>query len=224
MGLAVVFRSWSLTISFDAPMLGQHFWDTAFGLYLLVPFALSILVILLETGIVEKRHKLVTGVMWTALLLLLLAHPLLVPWCNLPAYREMLILMTHKIGSPVFLTQLGIIGFYSWAWIRRVPYAEFCVCVSLIVISKLDPQGFVRSDFRIRSVCHSALAISGHRNAAVNPGDSHEELVPLSARRNCTGLRFRKFGFVCTAFTAIHTGLVAPAVARRAADRTVLQG
>ncbi|MBL8820038.1 MAG: hypothetical protein JNL58_28700 [Planctomyces sp.] len=145
MGLAVLFRSWSLTISFDAPYLGKFFWDTAFGVYFLVPFVLSILVLFLEIGIAEKKRRLVTTTMWLTPLLLVLAHPGIAPWGKLPAYSDMVQLVSASAGSPVYLTQLGIIAFYLWAWLRRVRFAETAVCATLLGLTILNPQGFTDS-------------------------------------------------------------------------------
>ncbi|MEZ6041149.1 MAG: hypothetical protein R3C20_11625 [Planctomycetaceae bacterium] len=121
----VCFRSYSLTISFDVPVTMKHFWDTTFGLYQLVPFLLAVQLLLLEISIVEKRRKLQWCLMLTASLLLLPAHPLIVPWHGLPAYRGFLENLTMTAASPLYLTILALGGFYAIAWWRGLRFAEF---------------------------------------------------------------------------------------------------
>jgi hypothetical protein len=140
---AVVFRSFSLTISFDVPGLTTHFWDSAFGVYLLVPFLLAVLVLLLEIGIVEKLPRLQNGVLACSPILLLMAHPRIVPWHRLPSYAAFVDQLTYSIASPVYLVLLGLMLFFTWALWRCVKAAEFGWVVSLLGLAIVPTRIFV---------------------------------------------------------------------------------
>ncbi len=140
---AVMFRSYSLTISFDAPGLTTHFWDSAFGVYLLVPFLLAVLVLLLEISIVEKLPRLQNGVLACSSILLLMAHPRIVPWHRLPSYAAFVDQLTYSVASPVYLTMFGLSLFFTWALWRGVKAAEFGWIVSLLGLAIVPTRIFV---------------------------------------------------------------------------------
>jgi len=142
---AVMFRSFSLTISFDAPGLTNHFWDSTFGVYLLVPFLLAVLVLLLEISIVERLPRLQHGVMACSPLLLLLAHPLLVPWNRLPSYVAFVDQLTYSIASPFYLALCGLLLFFLWALLRGVKFAEFGVVLALLGLAIVPTRIFVNT-------------------------------------------------------------------------------
>lgn len=147
--LAVCFRSYSLTMSFDVLQSSGHYWDTAFGPYQLIPFLLAVYVILLEISITERLPKLQHGVLLTAPLLLLIAHPWLVPWSRLPGYAEFTVTFTRELASPVFLTVLGLALLYSWAWFRRVPYSKAGVSTMVLLATFLGPRSFAYPGWRL---------------------------------------------------------------------------
>ncbi len=138
--LAVCFRAYSLTISFDAPSLQSSFWDTSFGLYFLVPFALAILFLLLEIGIVERSVKLQSFVLLAAPALLPLSYPWLVPWMTLRTYGFFAYEVTRQLGSPVYLTLIGLTVFYAWAWLRGVARGELGVIAMLLLAVVVGPD------------------------------------------------------------------------------------
>ena len=140
--LTVCFRAYSFTMSFDGVPSSGFYWDTIFGLYQLVPFLLAILFLLLEIGRVEKLASLQHGVMLTAPLLLIAAYPWMVPWHDLLAYRTFAYHFVNSIGSPVFLTLIGLFLFYGWAWLRRVRYAEVGLSATMLLLSCIGPQSF----------------------------------------------------------------------------------
>jgi hypothetical protein len=137
---AVCFRTWSLTISFDAPLLTGHFWDSAFGVYLLIPFLLSIIVVVLEIGLVENNAVLRRLALLSAPLLIVLAHPLLVPWNQLPSYMNFTEQLTSDLASPVYLTTVALAIFYALTWIRGVRSAEMGFVVMMLILSFLQPR------------------------------------------------------------------------------------
>lgn len=138
--LAICFRAYSLTISFDAPSLIYSFWDTSFGLYFLIPFAMAVLVVLLEIGIVERNVKLQMTTLYAAPVLLLVSYPWLVPWMQLNAYALFVYEVTRTIGSPVFLTMIGLVTFYGWAWFRGVLHAELGAIAMLLLAVFIGPD------------------------------------------------------------------------------------
>jgi hypothetical protein len=140
--LAVCFRSFSLTMSFDPLTNSGHYWDTTFGLYQLVPFLLTVLVVLLEIAIVENLPKLQRGVMLWAPGLLLLAYPWLVPWSRLPGYSAFTYAVVDEVASPVFLTLIGLALLYSWAWWKGVRHAAAGVFGMVLLTTVIGPNAF----------------------------------------------------------------------------------
>ncbi|MEO2013851.1 MAG: hypothetical protein ABGZ53_05715 [Fuerstiella sp.] len=140
--LAVCFRSYSLTMSFDAPLGSRHFWDTTFGLYQLVPFLLAIFLVLLEIGLVEKLPKLQRGVMLTAPLLIIPAYPWLVPWSRLPAYTSFTNSVVSDFASPVFLTIIGLTLLYARAWRKGVRYGQAGFYAMVFLAGSIGPRAF----------------------------------------------------------------------------------
>lgn len=136
---AICFRSYTLTISFDVPKAGSHYWDSAFGLYLLIPFLLSLLILLLEIGITERRIGLQNFSMIAAPCLLSLAHPEIVPWYRLPSYSAFVGQLTSSAASPVYLTLMCLAGFFGWAWFRGLRRAEAGM-IAMLVLLAVVPQ------------------------------------------------------------------------------------
>lgn len=147
--LAVCFRSYSLTMSFDVLQSSGHYWDTIFGLYQLVPFLLAVCVVLLEISITERLQKLQHGVLLTAPMLLLVAHPWLTPWSRLSGYAGFASTFTYELASPVFLTVLGLALLYGWAWFKRVPYARAGVFAMVLLATFLGPRSFAYPAWRL---------------------------------------------------------------------------
>lgn len=140
--LAVCFRSYSLTMSFDTPEGSQYFWDTTFGLYQLVPFLLAIYVVLLEIGLVENLPKLQRGVMLTAPLLIAPAYPWLVPWSRLPAYVTFTNSVVSDFASPVFITIIGLTLLYGRAWQKGVRFGQAGFYGMVFLAGSIGPRAF----------------------------------------------------------------------------------
>ncbi|MEQ9409751.1 MAG: hypothetical protein RIK87_18590 [Fuerstiella sp.] len=140
--VAVCFRSYSLTMSFDALPSNGHYWDTTFGLYQLVPLLLSVLVVLLEIGIVEQKPKLQRGILLTAPMLLVPAYPWLVPWSRLPAYSTFTYTVVDQIASPVFLAVIGLGLLYGYAWYRGLRHGEIGFHSMVVLCGLFGPRAF----------------------------------------------------------------------------------
>lgn len=154
--LAVVFRAYSLTMSYDAAISGLHYWDTTFGLYQLVPFLMGVCVLLLEIGITEAKPRLQNAVFWGTPLLLLLAVPKIAPWHRMPGYSEFVTDFTQQLAAPVYLSLLLLTVFYAYAWWRHVRLAELglSVCFSASIVA--TPHAIAH---------HFAVMDAAHANA-----------------------------------------------------------
>ena len=140
--LAVCFRSYSLTMSFDPIIASGHYWDTIFGVYQLVPFLLAILFLLVQIGLKENLPRLTSGVLIAAPLLLVLAHPWMVPWRGLAVYSRFTATVVAEFASPVFLTLIGLTALYGWAWAKGVRIAELGFSGMLLLCTIVGPRAF----------------------------------------------------------------------------------
>ena len=143
LSVAICFRSYSLTISFDAPDGNVSFWDTIFGLYLLVPLALAVIILLLEIGIVEKRPQICSTVLTCSPVLMLMAWPWAVPWSRLPSYHRFATEFSNSFGSPVFLTLVALFLISAWAWRRGVARGESMTWGFLFLATVVGPRALI---------------------------------------------------------------------------------
>jgi|GEM_PF-4470557 len=192
--LAVCFRSYSLTISFDAPKLEHAFWDTVFGMYQLVPFFAVILVLLIEIGVTERRDSFATSVLMISPTLMLLAAPWGVPWKSMPAYESFALTVSATLGSPVFLAMLLVLAISFLAWFRRVRLSEGMVYTMLLVAMIVGPNawrwpgaGLMFDGLHTWPVCVAAglkivLGIRRHRPTEILIGGLLCAALPLVVR------------------------------------------
>ena len=143
LAVAICFRSYSLTISFDAPDGNVSFWDTIFGLYLLVPLALAVIVLLIEIGIVEQRPQISSTALTLSPALMLMAWPWGVPWSRLPSYYRFANEFSSSFGSPVFLTLVALFLISAWAWRRGVARGESMTWGFLILATLIGPRALI---------------------------------------------------------------------------------
>jgi hypothetical protein len=143
LAVAICFRSYSLTISFDAPDGNVSFWDTIFGLYLLVPLALAVFFLLIEIGIVEKRPQLCSTVLTCSPVLMLMAWPWGVPWSHLPSYYRFATEFSNSFGSPVLLTLVALLLISAWAWRRGVARGESMTWGFLLLATVVGPRTLI---------------------------------------------------------------------------------
>jgi hypothetical protein len=143
LAVAICFRSYSLTISFDAPDGNVSFWDTIFGLYLLVPLALAVTILLIEIGIVEKRPQLSSTVLTLSPAIMFMAWPWGVPWSRLPSYYRFATEFSNSFGSPVLLTLLALLLISAWAWRRGVARGESMTWAFLMLATVIGPRTLI---------------------------------------------------------------------------------
>lgn len=135
---AVVIRSFALAMTFsqtgqiwgDIKARSGIVFDTIWGPYFLVPFGLSILVLLFEGALAAGNRIVARKVMLCSPGMLLLA----LPWSDGPAFEAFL---THRvmatIGAPMWWTLLLLLAFFGWAVLRKIDGASLGF-VSMIVL------------------------------------------------------------------------------------------
>ncbi len=142
---AVVVRSFALAMTFsqtgdiwqDIKGRSGILFDTIWGPYFLIPFGLSILLLLFEGAVSAGNLKAASKVLACAPGLLFLA----VPWNGGPAFHHFLIgRVTATIGSPLWWTVCLLLLFFGWAALRKVAGAShgFVAMIALLSIVHAD--------------------------------------------------------------------------------------
>ncbi len=128
LAMGVCVRSYVLGVSFE-PYTG---FSSAFGAYFLIPFLFTVLLLLLEIGVVERRVTFQRAILLAAPLLLL-AAALKLHWGSEYIYDAFHAFIVGKIGSPVWITTWGLVVFYTYALGRGVRLAEIGLAGSLLL-------------------------------------------------------------------------------------------
>jgi len=134
LGLAACVRSYYLTLSFH----GIEGMESIFGSYFLTPFAFAAAVILLETGVAEKKRWL-QGV---AAALPLAAFAMAFPG-QAPAghhYNEFVKVVLAGFGSPALIAGAAAALFYLYACVRRAPGAAAGLVIVLLASTVVGPK------------------------------------------------------------------------------------
>lgn len=127
--VAVAFRSFALAMTFGqtGPIWGDLkgrsgiLFDTIWGPYFLIPFAMSIMLLLLEGAIAADKKEVARKVLVASPSLLILA----LPWSDGPAFQTFLMSrMVANVGSPLWCTTLLLLAFFGWATLRKVKGAS----------------------------------------------------------------------------------------------------
>jgi hypothetical protein len=145
LGLGLVARSASLCWSMQAPSfpeLGQ----SVFRPYFLVPLGLAVSVLVLELGLVSRSPvttRLALTMPAALLVLAMLGHE---PGALSVSGRFLENFTTHLGGTPLHLTLLAAIAFYSVASLRQVPSASAWLTVSLATLSLTAPETLTLAD------------------------------------------------------------------------------
>jgi len=133
-------RTYLMTISFFPGQGFGHYkmMDSGFGLYMLIPFFLCLMILLLEHAIVTRNPGLQRLTLLGAASFYLLASRLAAP--DSDAYREFVRLLFGKDGSPMVVGIIGAALFFGYAAIRRVKLAEFMFLASLVIAALSDME------------------------------------------------------------------------------------
>lgn len=141
---AVVIRSYALVMTFSPTGMIWVSPDSRFGIvldtiwrpYFLVPFAMAILLLMLEAGLTSGNSRLVRRTLIAAPSLMLLAWP----WYQTEVMLGFLNRLTSTIASPVWIGACLVTAFYGWAMVRRVHGAGWGLLSSTLLFSLLTPR------------------------------------------------------------------------------------
>ncbi len=147
LAVAVPARAFLLCWSFH--LLGGIDHDRLiFGPYFLVPFGLTVAVLVLELGLVSFRRGRTRAAAWVAL-----AAPAgLVALAMIghrpdPIYQGFLATVSARLGGdPLFLTLLASAGFYGYAAARRMPLATEALTAVLAALAVVGPDTLSRGN------------------------------------------------------------------------------
>jgi hypothetical protein len=143
LALAVAARAFLLCWSMHLPEGDEH-GQLVFGPFFLVPFAIAIIVLLLEIGL-ESGSKAVTGIaliLPVGLLLLASAGQRAEP-----TFQEFFNIFTQSLGgTPLFLTWIAVVALYAYAAVRRVPLATGALTAAVMGLAFFDPASRHLSD------------------------------------------------------------------------------
>lgn len=129
---AGAFRCRILTESFD-PTPGMA---VTFGSFYLLPILLTVVWLVIETGIAENRRKLIVGALWSSLLLVVLA----LPGTSSILQRSFYESVSTRIGSPLFWAVIGLNSLYGCARWRGVREATPFLLSAVGLLSFVGPQ------------------------------------------------------------------------------------
>jgi hypothetical protein len=108
-----------------------------FGPYFVVPFLLAVAILLLELGLVEGNMTVKLAAMALPPIVTILAA---VGHRPEAVYQQFLVRFTDRLGAaPLYLSLIASVGFYCYAWWRRVPGAVGALTVALLAVAVVEP-------------------------------------------------------------------------------------
>lgn len=125
-------RSYLLTLSFQNDLGNQ----SSFGGYYLVPFATAILIVIAEVAIVHKLESLAQWMLAAPWLVVGLA---MIPGTSDAYYLFLGDVMRH-IGSPLWLSLVGWLGYLAYLGARGVANYRAAMVPVLLVLVGIGPQ------------------------------------------------------------------------------------
>ena len=137
-------RSVLLTMAFD-PTMGE---GSIFGSYFLVPIFLAVAIVVLEIGVIEKIRGLVAFTLLATPLAILLS----INWDNDYGQMQFVDHVTSSLGSPIWLTLMGVVGVYAIATMRKIETAEWFLGGALVASVVCTPTGELASSLSQISV------------------------------------------------------------------------
>ena len=142
--VAVALRSYAIVMTFSPTGVIWVAPDSRFGIvldtiwrpYFLVPFALAILLLMLESGLTSGNQRLIRRTLLMVPGVMLLAWP----WYQTSVMIGFLNRLTETVASPVWLAACLIAVFYGWATLRRAHGASFGLLGSALMFAVLSPK------------------------------------------------------------------------------------
>lgn len=132
LAFGVCIRAYVLTLSFQA----AKGLETSFSFYYLTPFFFALLVLISEISFVERSQSLQRFVLLATPALLLMSLPV----GRGEAFDMFLASVVDSCGSPLWLAVIGVGIFYGYLWLRRVPQAESCCMVTMLLAIRIGPE------------------------------------------------------------------------------------
>jgi len=152
LGFAVCLRSYVLTLSFQSALGLQ----SSFGGYYLVPFGIALLILLVEISLAERLPTLGHCALFAAPALVMLS----VPVGRSEVFQQMLSHVVATVGSPIWLTLLALLLFYTYALLRGMVKAEFGLVMAMVGLTVVGRHTIdVNTMLEPRSLPLSLLAI-----------------------------------------------------------------
>lgn len=141
LGVCIGFRAYALSLSFDpvlnAPLADALAFQSAFGGYFLIPLVLAAATLLLEVGLVSRRHGAIGLAMSVPIFCLYLAIPAM---GSSASYEDFLRQVIRTAGSPLWLTLIAAAVFYGHALLRGVRSAEGLLATTLLLATRVGPR------------------------------------------------------------------------------------
>jgi hypothetical protein len=108
-----------------------------FGPFFVIPFGLSLAILLLEIGIVSEKRL----VHWTALAIPLFLLGFTI-FCHRddPVYRHFLAVFTSRVGEPLSMLLLAAVVFFAYAIWRQVSFAPEALTGALLLLAFIGPD------------------------------------------------------------------------------------
>jgi hypothetical protein len=133
LGLCVSLRAYYLCLSLHFVSSA----DSIFGPYFLAPLGFAAAVLLLEGGLTSGSDRATRLALWLPALMVALAS---VGHHDDRVYRGFLQLFESGLGgSPLWVTLLLAIGFYVFAALRQVRYADAALTVATVLLAFVTP-------------------------------------------------------------------------------------
>jgi hypothetical protein len=144
LAIAVVLRSYALTMTYSpsGPIWKSGdersgiVFDSIWRPYFLIPFALSVFLLILEAGLVSGNRRLIQTALRFPPILMFFA----LPFGQAEAMRLFLMSLVQTLGSPVWICVWLLVGFYGWAVFRQAERAEWGLFASMLAMSVVGPK------------------------------------------------------------------------------------
>jgi hypothetical protein len=196
LGLCVSLRAYYLCLSLH--FVGYA--DSIFGPYFLAPLGLAAAVLLLEGGLTSRSDRVVRMALWLPAVTVALTA---VGHRHDRVYRGFLQMFEYGLGgTPLWVALLLAIGFYIFAVLRRVRYADAALTAAVVLLAFVAPTTLDLDHLAAPRPLPLALIGGVHLMAGLWQRLSWRVLLG-----NCLLLAALTLAFQRTWFTAVHGAL-----------------